>query len=356
MNLRSRTVRAIALGVAFGVWCWGWAELLGRAAVAWVEPGLAQQTPALASRQAFLRAVAESFGVPAPIGWGWAVGLAVAGGLLGWAAAVLVRVLRLDPRNLSGESIRWGPGWQPAVVWLCLVLVILFAALVLPITDSPALEILGLGSSLLASIVLASAVLSPVYASGFDRRWWLPRWPGLSVFLTWLLLPASGGLLIYSLDATIEAVSWRGVLLGLVSLVVGFFAYALAFHILVERLTPVPLWRRARKLARIEQLGPWLVLNAKLALVFLLFSIPAIVAFVWLWRVAPALAQWAQTQRGEIDLELQWARSGLAFMERYRVFLFGPPALLLVCAVSGRLVYLLRESNLESDVPEEEPL
>jgi hypothetical protein len=349
VTIDRRPRRAALLGAAFGAWIWGWTELLGRAAVAWRDPALAERVPALASPEAFVRSVAERFGLPAPVGWDWALGLALVGALLGVGASLLVRALRLDRDDLAGESMRWSQGWSAPMAWLFLFGLVVAGAVVVPIPDGVAVALLVLTVPLL--LVALSAVTSPRYAAGVETRWWRPVWPGGKVLVAWVLVQAAAALLLFGLALASEDASWRRVALVLVGFWIALYAGALGFHALVERLPPSRLATRAAKLLRPSALGPWLVLGARQALLLAFFSIPLLAALAWQWRVAPALLQWEHGSGREIALELRWATNGLGFVERFAVYFLEPAFVLLFWGQAARLVYRVASSSFGTRPP-----
>lgn len=349
MTIDRRPRRAALFGAAFGAWIWGWTELLGRAAVAWRDPALAERVPALASPEAFVRSVAESLGLPAPVGWAWAVGLVLAGGLLGAGASLLVRALRLDRDDLAGESMRWSQGWTAPIAWLVLVGLVVAGAVVLPIPDGVAVALLVLTVPLL--LVALSAVTSPRYAAGVENRWWRPVWPGGKVLVAWVLVQAVAALLLFGLALASEDASWLRVGLVLLGFWIALYAGALGFHALVERIPPSRLATRAAKLLRPSALGPWLVLGARQILLLAFCSIPLFAVLAWQAKVAPVLQQWEHASGREIALELRWATNGLGFLERYAVLFLEPAVVLLSWGQAARLVYRVASSSFGSPPP-----
>lgn len=343
MTVDRRLRRSALCGAAFGAWLWGWIELLGRAAVAWRDPALAEKVPALASPEAFVRSVAARFGLPAPVGWGWAVGLVLAGALLGAGASLLVRALRLDPDDLAGESMRWGQGWAAPIAWLVLVVLLVTGAVVVSIPDGVAAVLLIL--LLPPFLAVATAVTSPRYAAGVETRWWRPVWRSRAVLASWFLVLAVAALLLFVLGVASEDGGWLRFVLVPFGLWIGLYALALAFHVLVERLPPARLGSRAKKLLRPAELGPWLVLDVRLILFLAFLAIPSAAILIFQWQVFPALSQAAAASGREIPLELVWAGNGLNFFRQYAAFLLVPPSLLLFLGQSARLVYRVASSS-----------
>lgn len=256
--------------------------------------------------------------------------------------------LRLDPHRHARESFRWAlrRTGLPALELAGAVSACLAAGLL--VLGGPASELLlaiPLLLSLVALLWIPLAVLRPEFASGSDRRWWRPRWPGVQVLVGVIAVFAAIPLLDLGLDALVDRVPAAGPGALVLSLVLSAVGTALTAHVLVERLVPRQLGECLGRLVRERaSAGPWLTLLASFGLVGTWLAVPVAFAYLWIWKAAPVAAQLASSREMGLPIVAQWCIDILNAVGRFGMAGLLIPIVLLFDASRTRLVHPDRKS------------
>jgi hypothetical protein len=257
--------------------------------------------------------------------------------------------LRMDPKHHAREAFRWAlrrtgvPALAIAVaVSACLAVGVLM----------PAGEFLLAFPLLLAVVAVFGiplSVLRPEFASGSDRRWWRPRWPGGRVLVGVIAVFAALWLVELGFDALVDRVPAAGPIVFLPWLVLSMLGVALTAHLLVERLSPERGIECLRRLVQERaSAGPWLTLLLAFGLAAVWISIPMAFAYLWIWKAVPVAAQLASTRQMEPPSLAQWTIDAFNLIGRFGMAGLLIPIVLLIDASRARLVHLIAESRPHS--------
>lgn len=256
--------------------------------------------------------------------------------------AWLERKTRMDPGKRAGQSLVWTlRNLLPIqAVGVVLFLGLLSLEEVISLMDSWYLGIVVAVPMGFFILMPFSALRPSVMASRWASGWWRPVWPGLGPLMSILLLWV-GEALIYG--GILYPFPDLDLLLALISMVL--FPLTAAFMaakatVLVDRLGPPEAVKRFRKISW-KQVGPFLALQSRLFLGFMIFFPPVIGLWIFLWLHIPTLAQWASSQGRFMDY---WGRTLIMssnFVSEYFWLIFMPAICFGPWLLYGRWVWLV---------------
>jgi len=268
--------------------------------------------------------------------------LVILGAVVGFLAAVVAEVIRLDPRSIGRASLLWGARgmFDRHVLLICaLGLSIAVAA---PHWDTPP-ALFGLAFlKILAYLAIPVLVCRlEVAAQAVPANWWEFRWPGWRGFM-WFM-GAYGALLILSVLRlalpTHAVVVWLGLLtvLAICSVWAPLFqGFALTADapISLAIFRPVFTWRCS---------GPWIAYNSWLLMAGGFLLAPVGVVYLWCTRVVPVVLH--VTHRHNADLGVFWRNVIFTtdFTARHWEALVAVPLAFLFWLGTASFVFKMRE-------------
>lgn len=331
-------LRGAGLGLALALWSSAWIvgflELWerGRLAMGVPVPGRLKELVAVRAEEV-LANLWHVLGVSLPSDpWVFAGllvgGAVVAGGLLGAVGGLL----RVDPGAIGRGAMAYGlrglltwPGVAAVAVPFCVGLPL--------VRDTVAGPILALAALLLAVAVPFLVCRTHVVSQATPPRRWRPAWPGgakvlwfagIEVFVG--LTEVAGTRLLGGLVATLGSLPLE---------VSGTLVQA---HLL---LTPArPSLGTLRAALRWKRFGPWLAYNLWILALPAVVAAPFAVCYLWLWKVAPAVAALADSQGMVLAPLWSFLISSVRFIGRYWWLLFPLPAAFVYWLGAGRVAYL----------------
>jgi len=254
--------------------------------------------------------------------------------------------LRMDPKHHAREAFRWALRriGLPALAIAGAVSACLAIGALLPASEF--LLAFPLLLAVVAVLWIPLSVLRPEFASGSDRRWWRPRWPGGRVLVGVIAVFAAIWLVELGFDALVDRVPAAGPIVFLPWLVLSMLGIAITAHLLVERLSPQRGIECLRRLVQERaSAGPWLTLLLAFGLAAVLIAIPVAFAYLWIWKAVPVAAHFASTRQMEPPSLARWTIDTYNLIGRFGMPGFLIPIVLLFDASRARLVHLLGESR-----------